>query len=1229
MTEESASLAEALMAKHEEGSEQQQQQQQPEKKQEQKSNGSGGRKFDIKSFDAFPTLGNGPSNGPKQTAAAGSGAWGSSSSPSPQPPAASNTNNSAASALAARSNVVSEVFTLQRGQQHAGARKNLADVISKARANSGASIESSTSKATGNISFVLKGKPESVQQARRELHKELAVRLVKKVPVPASVRGAIIGPKGSTLKPIQEKSGTDIQVARDDPNETYDNEDDDGERTVDITIEGDEEGIRVATKEIMAVIAERIKDMTTKLSSIDQKYYPFIIGTNEAQLNAFTQDKDIKVSVPRNEEGGPIVISGERNAVLETKAAIEHFVKNIIHTYNTGTQAIPKVKHKFLSAKEVFDATSTAVYFPDASDPSEVVELFGHPSKLKEAKAALTKQANSLSVLTLDISKAHGKSIPHARNLAVFFKQCDKLKPLEKQHNVKISVPALEKLYSSDLADVTLEIVGRDPDQIKEAKKGLVALVNAYGPAYVKEVVDLDPFFFSHVVKLAKNIKQQHFVDVLVPGNTQITNHVVLVYEGNPNQDEEDFAPGESEIQETLDTIDKMFDDIRSMQQNIVSKVLNDYPRDQHKYIMGPKNTTLNSILHRVEPEPLVSVAFGTVEPNTLGYDESLGLTQDSVWIRGVKSEVDRVADEIANAVTASKEHEKASAYSTECNFPKEHVNKLIGKQGANLTKLREEFGVKIDVDEEGKVTVKGIKVNADAAKDRIEQQAKKVLDETTIRLKIPNEYHANLIGQSGKFVRRLEEKYDVRIRFPREQGYSNETNKDVPHHKDEVVVRGPSKGAHRAKEELEDLYKWELEHNYTETIKVPTKALPRIIGRQGEYINEIKDNTDTKIDVQQDRQQQQENTDIVIVGTKSGVKSAVESIQTITKEIEETVTEEVSVDPKYHRWLIGPGGSVMREMILKASGIKSDEHQDFNPRMINIPKAGTNDPIIKVTGNKKVVNRIVKAIKEIVSEKEQQVEEVVNVPTDKHRSLIGPGGIIKRELEEEHSVSIQIPRQGSGDDKIIIAGVPEHVEKAREKIAALTANPYKAEIAVPKRLHAELADRGTFIRKLKNEFDVRVEHGRVNLPKPVDIKVPDDAIGSVLITDDEKDTTSKWKWTVVKDQATDQPQSDATIPWKLRGEDDACQRAKTLIESTLNQVSKHNTTGYMWLADPSRYRLLIGPGGSRINQIRSESGCSIAVPKAGANSNEVITLRGNDEQLEKARQMILASIQK
>lgn len=1235
------SLAETLMAKHEEEQKQPESTTTPNKSEEPvvpradtadpeeqpKSNKPNGSKFDIKSFDAFPSLGKlAAANGQSSKPIAG-GAWGGKNSGSAPSAAPNSTTQSTVNA--ARSNMLSDGFTLQKAQQDPQARKNLPEAIASAKKASGALVESSTSKATGNISFVIKGKPEQVQRAKRELMRELSVKIVKKLPVPASVRGTIIGPKGSTLKPIIEKSGTVIQVPRDEEQQ----EDDDIERTIDVTITGDEEGIKVATKEITDLIADKIKDLTTKITSIESKYYPFIVGPNGAQLNAFTQDKkDVKVTVPENHQG-PIVVSGERNGVLETKTAIEQFVNNVINTYNTGTQNIPKVKHKFLSAKEIFDSTSTAVYFPDASDPSDVVEVFGHPSRLKEAKSALVQQANNLSVLSLDIAKAHDKSIPHARSLAIFFKQSGKLTPLEQDHNVKISTPSLEKLYSPGLSNVTLEIVGRDPEDIKMAKKSLVGLVNTYSPAVVKTVDDLDPFFFSQIRRNAKQIKQHHSVRVLVPETPRTTNQVILVYSSDDDNNDEDFAPGESEIKQKLDEVNSSFDDIREKQKAIVSKVLRDtITKEDHKYITGPNNTTLNAILKghsEAGTEPLVSVYLGEINgtPLPLGYDESLKLSPDTVWIRGVKSEVDRVAKDIAEVVEESKNYEVLSSYTTEVKFPREYVNRLVGRQFSNLAKLREEFGVKIVVDNEpaetNTVTITGIKKNAEEAKNRIMKIGKELSDVVTLRLDIPNDHHATLIGQGGKFVKRLEEKYKVRIRFPR--GNEGNDGGDRPQHKDQVVVKGPSRGAKNTEEELMELLKWEIDNNYTEIIKVPSKSLSRIVGRGGEYINEIKNNTETRIDIPDfEIIKDKDEAEITVVGTKTGVKAAVDSIKAIAKESEDIVTEEVTVDPKYHRWLIGPGGSVMKEMIEKASG----KDNEFNSRMIRIPKAGANDPIITVTGNKKVVSKIIKAIKEIVNEKEQEVEETVNIPIDRHGLLVGPGGLFKKEMEDEHHVGIQIPRQGSGDDKIVITGKAEGVQEAKARIEKLTENPYKAEVSVPKNIHPELTDRGTFIRKIQTEFGVRVEHGKIKLPKHWDTQPPPkEAFGTVLITDEDDELAKKYKWTVVKDEETE-PSTD-TIPWKLRGDEAACQKAKELIEKTMEQVAKHDSTGYLWLADPTRYRLVIGSGGSKINSIRAESGCTVSVPKAGANmEKEVITLRGNEEQLSKAQEMILESIQ-
>lgn len=77
--------------------------------------------------------------------------------------------------------------------------------------------------------------------------------------------------------------------------------------------------------------------------------------------------------------------------------------------------------------------------------------------------------------------------------------------------------------------------------------------------------------------------------------------------------------------------------------------------------------------------------------------------------------------------------------------------------------------------------------------------------DETSEVLKIPRQYHSSLIGQSGKYAIRLEDKYGVKITFPREatewEGKTRETLA-----LDEVLVKGGKKGVAGAKAELLDV---------------------------------------------------------------------------------------------------------------------------------------------------------------------------------------------------------------------------------------------------------------------------------------------------------------------------------------------------------------------------------------------------------------------------------------
>lgn len=89
--------------------------------------------------------------------------------------------------------------------------------------------------------------------------------------------------------------------------------------------------------------------------------------------------------------------------------------------------------------------------------------------------------------------------------------------------------------------------------------------------------------------------------------------------------------------------------------------------------------------------------------------------------------------------------------------------------------------------------------------------------DETSEVLKIPHKYHAGLIGPSGKYVIRLEEKYDVKITFPRESPDNGDGRTREPLKPDEVLVKGGKKGVANAKSELADvslvkfLHTWQL----------------------------------------------------------------------------------------------------------------------------------------------------------------------------------------------------------------------------------------------------------------------------------------------------------------------------------------------------------------------------------------------------------------------------------
>lgn len=74
--------------------------------------------------------------------------------------------------------------------------------------------------------------------------------------------------------------------------------------------------------------------------------------------------------------------------------------------------------------------------------------------------------------------------------------------------------------------------------------------------------------------------------------------------------------------------------------------------------------------------------------------------------------------------------------------------------------------------------------------------------DETAEIIKIPAQFHASLIGSGGKYATRMEERYGVKITFPRDTS-TGESRTREQLKSDEVLIKGGRKGVANAKAEL------------------------------------------------------------------------------------------------------------------------------------------------------------------------------------------------------------------------------------------------------------------------------------------------------------------------------------------------------------------------------------------------------------------------------------------
>lgn len=292
--------------------------------------------------------------------------------------------------------------------------------------------------------------------------------------------------------------------------------------------------------------------------------------------------------------------------------------------------------------------------------------------------------------------------------------------------------------------------------------------------------------------------------------------------------------------------------------------------------------------------------------------------------LRGPSSAVEELTEKIVVFIEEEKQNELERGHVTIFDFPQKFANVLIGRRGENVNKYREEFGVDIQIND-GKVEIKGPKAKAELARSKITSLGRKLEDETTYILKIRPQYHRDMIGAKGNQVNRLQDRYNVRVQFPRSaQALSDDRSvadggsdaggsrhsraNQAP---DEVIIRGPKKGADEARDELLNLLQWTIDNSHSSTVSVAQSQLPALIGQGGREMDNIRISTGAQIGVPGGREATDPSgrAQIQIKGTKNQVEEAKSLLEKRAKVLDDSIIKSIDVDKKYHKALIGIGG--------------------------------------------------------------------------------------------------------------------------------------------------------------------------------------------------------------------------------------------------------------------------------------------------------------------------------
>ncbi|XP_026539698.1 vigilin-like [Notechis scutatus] len=792
----------------------------------------------------------------------------------------------------------------------------------------GAHIELSLAKDQG-LSIMVTGKLDSVMKARKEIVARLQTQASATVTIPKEHHRFVIGKNGEKLQELELKTATKINIPRpEDPSSQ-------------IKITGTKEGIEKARHEILLISAEQDKRAVERLN-LEKVFHPFIAGAFNKTVQEIMQETGARINIPPpSVSKDEIIITGEKEPVSQALLRIRKIYEDKKRKTTTISVEVKKSQHKYIigpkgnTLQEILDTTGVSVEMPPLESSSETIILRGEPDKLGPALTQVYAKAKSVMVAEV--------MAPAWLHRFIIGKKGQNIGRITQQ------LPKVHIEFTDGDEKITLE---GPTEEVERAKRQLLHLaeekqINNHS-VELHAKPDYHKFLIGRGGANIRKVRDRTGARIIFPTPEDKDQDIITIM-----GKEDAVRQAQQELESLIHNLDNVIED---------SMVVD--PK-YHRHFVARRGHVLREI---AEEYGGVTVSF----PRT-------GVQSDHVTLKGAKDCVEAAKKRILEIIG-----DLEAQVVLECIIPQCYHRVVMGAKGYKVQQITRDHNVFIKFPERDDnsgseaqsqengdmipeldtsprkcdiILISGRKEKCEAAR-----AALLALVPITMDVDVPFDLHRYIIRQKGAGIRKMMEEYEVTISVPQPEQQS-----------DIIKVTGLVPNVERAKAGLLDRVR-ELQaeqedralRGFKLTVSVESKYHPKIIGKKGAVISQIRKDHDVTVQFPDRGDEHQEL--ITITGYEKNTEAARDAILKIVADLEEMVSEDVRLDHRVHARIIGGRGKAIRKLM-----------EEFRVD-IRFPQPGASDPDrVTVTG---LPENVDDAIDHMLNLEEEYMMDVVETET-------------------------------------------------------------------------------------------------------------------------------------------------------------------------------------------------------------------------------------------------------